>query len=231
MKYSKLPRIYIKDNIEINKSIKLDHENFNYLQNVMRIKNGFNIRVYNEINGEYIASVKFDQKTGIVEILEHFRSIIPASTKLILFASIIKRDKFELICDMATQLGVTRIVPIITERVQKKEINIDRLEKIIVEAARQSERLDIPKLQEPIYLAELEKQLCDIIFFANETEQNLELKKQNGQKIGVLIGPEGGFSDCEIKFLSGLDYVSSISLGSNVLRTETAVVAMLGRLI
>ncbi len=231
MKYSKLPRIYAAECLEENRTFPFDLENYNYLKNVMRLKDGFSIRVYNERDGEYNAQVKFDSRSGSFKIGEKLREPYAQQIETWLFAAIIKSDKFELICDMATQMGVTKIVPIISERVQKREVNEARLKKIIMEAARQSERLDSPQLFSPLDLKDLKNTECSEIFFANEMEQNEEVLNVNSNNIGVLIGPEGGFTEEEIKFLNNLDFVHSVSLGQNVLRAETAAISMLARVI
>jgi len=227
MKYSKLPRIYVSSLLEAHKSIQLDNDNLNYLKNVMRLKEGFSFRVFNEACGEFLASFSLSGKVQIQEILrkphEHKSSIT-------LFASIIKQDKFELMCDMAVQLGVSDIVPIITDRVQKRELNIERLKKIMLEASRQCERLDIASISEPIDIKDIKYKDFERIYFANENEDNTASFENKG-KVGVIVGAEGGFTDEEVLSLSKIPNVISVSLGENVLRAETATVAMLARLI
>lgn len=228
MKYSKLPRLYMEDELSPDKLLLLNNENYNYLKNVLRLKNGFKLRVFNEKNGEFIANFDSD---GKILLTEQFRNIHQYQPKITLLASIIKQDKFELICDMATQIGVTSIIPIITIRVQKKDINYERLNKIILEATRQSERFDIPKLNQAIELKEIKNLFFDKIYFANEQEQREFKNSSNLKNIAALIGPEGGFTDEEINFLNNLSNVESISLGHNVLRAETASIALLSKII
>ena len=165
MKYSKLPRIYVAEFLEIKREFALDPDNYNYIKNVLRLKDGFFIRVYNESGVEYIASIKLGNKTGSFQIIEKFREKTLAQKEICLFVAIIKADRFELICDMATQMGVTKIIPIISERVQRREVNEERIKKIIMEAARQSERFDIPEFISPIDLSDIKDTKCKKVFF------------------------------------------------------------------
>ncbi len=231
MKYSKLPRIYVAEFLETKSEFALDADNYNYIKNVLRLKDGFFIRVYNERGVEYIARIKLGNKAGSFQIAEKFREKTSYQKEISLFISIIKADKFELICDMATQMGVTKIIPIISERVQRRELNNERLKKIITEAARQSERFDVPELMSPIDLSDIKDTKCEIVFFANETEENNLIINANDGEVGALIGPEGGFTDSEIEFLNSLDFIHSVSLGQNVLRAETAAIALLSKVI
>ena len=205
--------------------------------------------------------------------------IIDGYKEVILLASIIKPDKFEMICDMATQIGVTKIIPIITQRVQRKELNRNRLAKIILESVRQSERLTIPILGDEIKLSAIAQLEVNRIYFANEMEESnivsihdprrhpraggdpeqkeidlptneafwprtpgsrvkkarddisgeqlLNMNSFQDNSFAFLIGPEGGFTDEEILFLLTLPNIASVSLGANVLRSETAAIALL----
>lgn len=231
MKYSKLPRIYVAEFLEIKREFALDPDNYNYIKNVLRLKDGFFIRVYNESGVEYIASIKLGNKTGSFQIIEKFREKTLAQKEICLFVAIIKADRFELICDMATQMGVTKIIPIISERVQRREVNEERIKKIIMEAARQSERFDIPEFISPIDLSDIKDTKCKKVFFANETEENNLVRHADYNDVGALIGPEGGFTESEIEFLNSLDFVYSVSLGQNVLRAETAAITLLSKVI
>ncbi len=228
MKYSKYPRIYIDVQLLTGKIIPLDKDQLNYLKTVLRLKDGFKLRVFNENDGEYFANLLIKNLECNLKLLEKFRDIIVPRYEVTLLVPLIKLDRFELMCDMVTQLGIVSIIPIITERVQRRELNFDRLNKIVKEATRQSERFISPRVSHQIYLEDIEFGDYNIILFANEMEQNQSsLEFDNVQKIAILVGPEGGFTDYEIRTILSKCNVVSMSLGDSVLRTETAVISML----
>lgn len=232
MKYSKLPRLYIKSKLNLGAIIPIEDSDTNYIKNVMRARDGDEIRIFNEVDGEFFAQIKIDGRYFFVELLKQFRDATHArNKKIILLQSIIKPEKFELVCDMATQLGITEITPIITSRVQKKEINRVRVEKIILEAVRQSERLEIPILNNEIRLENISSLKLDKIYFANEMENNKISISSGTHNCGILIGPEGGFTEEEITYLNSLSNIESISLGSNVLRAETAAISLITKIL
>ncbi|MDX2050676.1 MAG: RsmE family RNA methyltransferase [Rickettsiaceae bacterium] len=232
MKYSKLARIYFPGKLTTKSSIYISQKEKNYIKNVLRIKSGGKIRVFNQIDGEFLATLNVTQNDTILTINEKFRTIAEEETwDLVLLLPLIKSDKFELACDMATQMGVTRILPIITERTGPHKLNLERLEKIILESVRQSERLSLPVISEPVKLFLIFSLPLQVIF-ANEMEESNfsfpEINKEIRQNIGLLVGPEGGFTEQEIDYLKKNGAVS-ISLGQNVLRTETAAVSLLSK--
>lgn len=227
MKISKLSRVYINQVLNENKSLSLGPAQLHYLQNVMRLKEGRQLRVFNETDGEFIATINnFTKKEVVIDITKLNKKPLKEAP-LTLLISIIKPDKLLDAINMAVQIGVTEIIPIIAERSQSKIINLERLAKIIIEAAEQSERLSIPKYNSPI---DLEKFLCssnhEMIIYANEseTDQNQMFKIETfPNNLAYLVGPEGGFSELELEVLKESRKTCSVSLGSNVLRAETAV--------
>ena len=230
MKYSKLPRIYESSKLIESSIIDITLENHNYLKNVMRIKNGFSLRVFNENDGEYFAVYLTEKNSSKIKISEKYRERKERKKFVNLLVANIKSDKFEMVCDYSTQLGVSSITPIITSRTQKKEINIYRAQKIILEAVRQSERLDFPILRHITKLEDIDFSLYDNSFFANENETSDSSSLNYGSNIAALIGPEGGFTDDEIEYLASQG-ITSISLGKNVLRSELASLVMISKLI
>lgn len=235
MKISSLPRIYISSQITLGAIVTPSSEQSHYLINVMRLKNDDKVRIFNEESGEYIASINIiGKKNCNLQAINLFRhpSLLPT---LCLAQSIIKGDAMMQILDSATQLGITEITPIISSRVQIRSINQDRYNKRLLESAEQSERLSIPKLNIAANLEHfLKHNEFDKIFYANEMEN--EKKKlssdliKNEDKIAIIIGPEGGFTDDEINMMAGAWNAYSVSLGSNVLRAETAAAALLAQI-
>lgn len=238
MKYSKFPRIYIKDELISNNTIEFEIENIHYIKKVLRLRNGDNLRLFNERDGEYMASIIAIDTRLLAQIKEKMQKNLldplVRTKNVVLLVSIIKSEKFELICDMATQLGVSSIVPIISSRVQKKDLNYERLGKIILESVRQCERIDIPQIEKVQYLHEINFSKYEGIYLANEHEDsNFKPTDSllNKINIGVIIGPEGGFTEEEVEWLMSQDNVHSISLGPSVLRTETAAISMLAKIL
>ncbi|MDX1916562.1 MAG: RsmE family RNA methyltransferase [Rickettsiaceae bacterium] len=239
MKYSKLPRLYIKSKLISNSIVALDSENIHYIKKVLRIREGEKIRVFNEDDGEYFSALLEEGKNLFIRVEEKFEKnnfqSREWSPEIVLMASIVKTEKFEIICDMATQLGVTAILPIVTERTQKKELNYVRLAKIIKESVRQSERIETPALLAPKHLSEIDFDIYDIIYLANEMENSScapDLSKHNLYRSrAVIVGPEGGFTQDELQYLTSLKNLLSISLGPFILRSETACAAILARCI
>ena len=227
MKISKLNRVYINQTLNENKSLSLGPDHLHYLQNVIRLKEGRQLRIFNETNGEFIATINsFSKKEVIVDISKLNRKPI-LEAPLTLLMSIIKPDKMFDAVNMAVQIGVTEIIPIIAERSQSKIVNLERLAKIIIEAAEQSERLTIPKYSAPMDLIKfITSSNYEMIIYANESEANhnqmLEIKSFPNN-LAYLVGPEGGFSEAELEILKTQHQTYSVSLGSNILRAETAV--------
>ena len=235
MKISKLSRLYTNQPLNEKQSLNLNGAHLHYLQNVMRLKVGKQFRVFNQNDGEFIAVIdRYERKEAIVNILGLIRKPV-LEAPLILLLSIIKPDKMFNAINMAVQIGVTKIIPVIAERSQSQTVNIERLERIMIEAAEQSERLSIPKCTQAIHLTEIiGSSDIDMIIYANENENSQNLiynLKLFSAKLAYLVGPEGGFSATELKALELSSKAHSTSLGSNILRAETAVAVGLAQII
>lgn len=234
MKISRLHRIYANIKLIENCSLNLAEDHSHYLKTVLRLKVGDHFRIFNGIDGEFIAQIiditKNNLRVGLTNILR--KAII--EPELTLGMSIIKSDRMLDAIDMAVQLGVTKIIPLITERSQFRNVNNQRLVKCIIESTEQSERLTPPILMPLISLSLfLDQNLDNSIIYANENEdENNTLLKIMPiySSISVIVGPEGGFSQNELKMLSLKPNSLSISLGSNILRTETAVATCLAQI-
>ncbi len=229
MKISSLQRIYIEGRFTAGAILTLTPEQTHYLTSVMRAKVGWQFRIFNGSSGEFIVKVhEITKKSCSIEILSLFRepSVMPT---LILAQGIIKGDRMMDALSMTTQIGVTEIVPIITERTQAKTINHERAARILIENSEQSERLSIPKLYAPETLEEFIKRGdFDSLIYANENETVASSFNKTGDRIAILIGSEGGFTDEELLILQSHPKARSISLGRTVLRSETAAVVLAG---
>ncbi len=161
-------------------------------------------------------------------ILLNRSSLSPSYTphkKVTLYLSLIKKDNFELAVQKATELGVTTIVPILSERSEKKNIDLDRLQKIVIESSEQSGRGDVPTILPIITLSEIvETQLPhDVSYVLQMGESSLRRHYNQEISVGLFIGPEGGWSDEEKKLFQEKN-ILSVSLGSTTLRAETAAI-------
>jgi len=231
MKFSKLNRIYTNESLKEGQTVNLSGEHFHYLKSVLRLKNGQQFRLFNSFDGEFMAEISAIGKNDLTIILKEKISSTRTEKPLILAICLIKPDCFTDAIKAAIQIGATEIIPIISERTQIKQINIERISRVITESTEQSERFLLAKLHPIMSLHDFCKMPeIEQIIFANEEEledKTIKNIDEFASKTALLIGPEGGFSKEEKQKLLALDKTNSISLGQNVLRAEVAVTAAL----
>jgi RsmE family RNA methyltransferase len=148
---------------------------------------------------------------------------------LCLLVSILKGDHFELVVQKATELGVDHIVPLLCDRTIKKNINMDRCKKIIIEAVEQSGRVTLPEIHSPVSLSRALENFDGNLIVCMQGGEKLTKKmlgKTNGKPLGFIVGPEGGWSDKEIALFQK-NKLKSISINENVLRAETAAISVI----
>lgn len=181
----------------------------------------------------------FDKETVFLDVIEKSDFTTEPSINVTLFQGMPKADKLELIIQKTTELGVSAVVPVITERTvvkfDEKDINkkVERWNKISQEAGKQSGRQKIPVVEKPIKLKNLIENISkyDILLLPYECEKEMTLKsalrnlKEKCKNVAIFIGPEGGFSEEEVDMLTNLDNVRKVTLGPRILRTETAGIA------
>lgn len=232
MKISSLSRIYTNIILTENKTIYFIDDDNHYLKNVLRVRLGTKFRVFNGTGGEFLAQIMDISKNSVTALIAECLSQPKVEKPLILMLSLIKIDKMLDAIDNAVQLGVTEIIPVIAQRSQIHTINIQKFSRRIIEATEQSERFSPPLLHQIIKLTDYNSRVSNTIIFANENEDprhNITQLNLEGC-ITAIIGPEGGFTDNELEFLHHLKNSHSVSLGSAVLRTETAVTTILAQL-
>ncbi len=151
--------------------------------------------------------------------------VLPLTPTVVLYAALLKRDMFELVVQKAVELGVTKIVPLITERTVKLGLNTERLERIIIEAVEQSEQSIVPELSRPLTLAAAltEAQSSSCYFFQQEGTKIAEVVPPKEKPIALFIGPEGGFAPEELQQAQSSG-CTLVSLGPTMLRAETAAI-------
>ncbi|MDD2839925.1 MAG: RsmE family RNA methyltransferase [Rickettsiales bacterium] len=228
-------RIFLKENLEVNKEFKIIDKIHHYIVNVMKSTVGDELFVVNGKDGEFLAKITFlNNKYCILKVKNKTKDYYKEKFFGLIFAPI---QKIDLVLKSATELGVTDFFPINTDYTTNKNIlKTGKIEGNIIEAVEQSERLDFPNVNKIINLKDILENLKDdnsIIFFCEErTGQNsvrdvLKNIKISNKKIYTLVGPEGGFSDKEKELIKSYQNVASISLGGTILRTETATVAII----
>ena len=219
-------RLFFSNTLLAEMTDRLDKSQSHYLTKVMRIKENEVFSLFNE-NGEWEAKVLRLLK-GIVE----FKTIKQLRKKenlkeLWLAFSPIKSKYQNFIIQKATELGVTKFLPIIFDRTVVRKINNERIEKIVVEASEQSNRLNVPEIEKPQNLENfLNSNLMDLIFTdLNSDNKKIDRSKLTDKPICIIIGPEGDFSETERKEILSFKGVQPLKINENILRSETAVIS------
>ena len=221
------PRIYVDQKLDAANIVRLMGERAHYLRNVMRVKPGHTLRLFNATDGEWQAEVKelrrHDASAGIVRQL---RSPVVEEGPSLLFAPI-RRNRLDWMIEKATELGVGDLQPILTEHTVIELAQPDRLQARIIEAAEQCGRLTIPRIHQPVKLADIGP--GPAILFADESGGGVPALRAfcPEAKMRILIGPEGGLSENERDTLLARTDVTAVDLGPLILRSETAALAML----
>ena len=221
-------RLFYPENIIDNSTSLLCKEHTHYVVNVMRLKRGSNLNFFNK-NGEWNSEIVFLDKDRVeVKFLNKVKE--PGSSLNIELAiCLVKKNPMETILQKATELGVSKITPIISERTEVKELNYERAKKIVVEATEQSNQLSPPEISNVIKLKDFLNNLdgsSKLLFADVNSTQNLKAETLKlGNPISVLIGPEGDFSPFERDSILGNSNVTSFTLSRNILRSDTAVIS------
>ena len=220
-------RLFFPENLSTNLSLTLDKSQSHYLIKVMRINIGNNFSLFNQ-NGEWEARITKITK-GIVEflIIKKIRSKDNDKEIWLAFAPI-KINYLNFIIQKATELGVSKFTPILTERTVVRKINEKRINKIIIEASEQSNRLKVPKLEEIVKLDTFLKLNQKMnIFFGDLNTNNNKLNIKNTEPLCILIGPEGDFTEKEREKILKLKNIIPLKINENILRAETAAISMI----
>ena len=220
-------RLFYSESLSINLEASLDKSQSHYLSKVMRINIGQSFSLFNQ-SGEWEAKIKEINK-GIVEfsVIKKLRSANNERDIWLAFAPI-KLNYLSLMIQKATELGVTKFIPILTERTIVRKLNDKRLNKIIIEASEQSNRLKVPKLEKILKLNEFLKlnQNTNIIFGDLNTD-NSKFNFKSSDQICILIGPEGDFTVKERENILKLKKLIPLKINQNILRSETAAISMI----
>ena len=219
-------RLFFSDTLSVNMIDKLDKDQSHYLSKVMRVKENEVFSLFNK-EGEWEAKILGISKNTIeFKIIKQLRQkeII---RELWLAFSPIKSNYQNFMLQKATELGVTKFLPIILDRTVVRKINKDRLEKIVIEASEQSNRINIPMIESAQDLNDfLNKNSMDLIFAdLNSNIKKVDKSKLTDKPVCIIIGPEGDFSETEREKILSFKGVQSIKINENILRSETAVIS------
>ena len=218
-------RLFFSESLSINLTAKLDKSQSHYVNKVMRIKVNEVFSLFNssgEWEGKILSISKSIVKFNITKQLRQKES----TKELWLAFSPIKSNYFNFMIQKATELGVTKFIPIIFDRTIVRKINKERIEKVIIEAAEQSNRLNVPFIEEPQSLKSFLNNNMDLIFTdLNSKNRKLDLKKLTENPTCIIIGPEGDFSEDEREKILSFKGVQPIKINENILRSETAVIS------
>ena len=220
-------RLFYQENLSNNLKGKLDKKQSHYISKVMRIKENEKFNVFNNA-GEWVAKI-IKIANGFVEfrIVKQLRSIENANEIWLAFSPI-KSNYFNFMIHKATEIGVTRFIPILTERTIVRKLNEKRINKIIIEASEQSNRLKVPSLDKLTKLdAFLKLNQNTNIIFGDINSENKKMDLKNKNPLCVLIGPEGDFSLKERERILKLKNIIPLKINDNILRSETAAISMI----
>ena len=223
-------RLYFSNKIQSKLISHLTKDQSHYVKDVMRLKVGDLLSIFND-QGEWNAKIEnYEKNKANIKILEKVRNMENENNIWLAFSPI-RQNPLNFMIQKTTELGIQKFIPIICERSIVKDINIERIKKIIIESSEQSNRISIPditKKESLINFLNLFPKKGRIIFCdINCKKSNLKniLSQKIEGPICVLIGPEGDFSENERQSIIDLSQTFSISLASNILRAETAAIA------
>ncbi|QKV19253.1 16S rRNA (uracil(1498)-N(3))-methyltransferase [Oricola thermophila] len=229
----RMQRLYVDHPLAAGGTIATDKTRSNYLLNVLRMDEGAELLVFNGRDGEWRAILRRPgKKQAALELAEQVRPQ-PAPSDLVYCFAPLKSGRLDYMVQKAVEMGAGILQPVMTHHTQVPKVNVDRMAANAVEAAEQCGILSIPECREPVKFDRLlagwdpERRL---VFCDEDSETNnplAALQSVKERKLGVIIGPEGGFSDAERDQLRALPFVTAIPLGPRILRADTAAVAAL----
>jgi 16S rRNA (uracil1498-N3)-methyltransferase len=226
-------RLYVEADLSAGADVWATEQQAHYLLNVMRFAAGGEIALFNGRDGEWRGVIaETAKKKARLSVSERLRPQTPESDLWLLFAAV-KRARIDFIVEKATELGVSVLQPVFTERTVMSRVGEDRLAAIAIEAAEQCERLTVPELRAPLSLQAALTKWPEgrVLLLMDETGAGKPIAEAlAGLPPGpaaLLIGPEGGFAKSELDGFSRLTFAVRVGLGPRILRADTAAIAAL----
>ena len=221
-------RLYHPDSIDENTTSLLSKEHTHYVTNVMRLKRGSNLNFFNK-DGEWLSEIVFFDKDRVeVKFLNKLKKPTNSSN-IELAICLVKKSPMETILQKATELGVNKITPIVSERTEVKELNFERANKIVIEATEQSNQMAPPEILKTIKLKDFLQNLdptTKLLFADVNSKNNLKIENlKDFKNLCILVGPEGDFSPSERESILSISDVIPFTISKNVLRSDTAVIS------
>ncbi len=226
-------RLYITQSLTGGAAIALDEKQTHYLIHVLRQKTGDTIQVFNGHDGVWLAEITLLHKKNITVTLHRALRIQQSVPDIWLLAAPLRGGKTEFVVEKATELGISRFIPVLTEFTVARRINEERLTTIAIEAAEQCERMDIPVIDSLTSFTDMlgnwDKNRMILHCDESGSGQNAKTLPSAlpATKYAVLIGPEGGFSEKERDLLRHAGFAAGMCMGPRILRADTAAIAAL----
>ncbi len=223
-----LPRLFVREPLGKGARIALDAAQANYLGNVLRLKEGAELLVFDDSTGEWLARIAEAGRKHMTLAVERKTRELEAVPDVWLAFAPVKRAQTDWLVEKATELGAARLIPVMTRRTVAERVKLERLEAIAIEAAEQCGRTILPGISEPASLKELlERDIARTLYFADESGGEPVADAFKPGPALILTGPEGGFTDEERALIRAAPGAVAVSLGPRILRAETAALASL----
>jgi 16S rRNA (uracil1498-N3)-methyltransferase len=229
----RLQRLHVVDDLSVGAVVPCEGAQANYLLNVLRLREGARVLAFNGRDGEFAAEISAcAKKRCVLQVVAQVRAQVAGPDVDYLFAPL-KHARLDYMVQKATEMGVRRLRPVITQRTIAERVNIERMRANVIEAAEQCGVLQVPIVMEPVRLvaalAEWDTSRALVVCDegASATNPLAALGALAGRPLAVLIGPEGGFSPEERAQLLTARFAVAISLGPRIMRADTAAVAAL----
>jgi 16S rRNA (uracil1498-N3)-methyltransferase len=233
MAFEPRTRLHVTADLAAGTCVTLDASQAHYLKTVLRLAPGAPVSLFNGRDGEWRSIIEsFGKESGTVTLEARTREQAPEPDLWLLFAPV-KRARIDFLVEKATELGVSALQPVLTERTQVERVNLERLRANVREAAEQTERLTLPEVREPLSLQRAIEAwpAGRRLLFCDESGESTDIASALGAEQpgvwGVLTGPEGGFTQRELDAIRNLPFVCPVGLGPRVLRADTAALAAL----